>query len=272
MNHLDSLVEQIASRVKDRLNSKLPPSPNYDIFKKRDFSQSIQEKTMKKFKDPKELAKYIDHTLLKPDATKAQLEKLCREAVEHSFATVCVNSSNIPTVKKFLQGSSVKPIAVVGFPLGAATTAAKVFEAEEAIREGALEIDMVMNIGALKSKNYETVFYDIQKVVEACRTIPVKVILETSMLDTQEKMIACVLAKLARASFVKTSTGFGGGGATVEDIELMRNIVGGDMGVKASGGIRTFEDAVKMIEAGANRIGSSNSVAMVTGKAKRWQF
>jgi len=156
---------------------------------------------------------------------------------------------------------------VVGFRLGAGMTNAKAFEAREAVRQGAAEIDMVLNIGALKSKDYKTVFDDIAGVVQASRPAPVKVILETSMLDTEQKIIACGLAKAAAAAFVKTSTGFGGGGATVEDITLMRRIVGAEMGVKASGGVRTAEDAQKMIAAGADRLGASASVAIVTGKS-----
>lgn len=212
------------------------------------------------------LASMIDHTILKPDATSAELTKICNEAKQYNFATVCVNSSNIPLVARLLKGSLVKPIAVVGFPLGAATAQAKAFEAKEAIHAGALEIDMVINIGALKSKDYKTVYEDIKQVVEASKPCPVKVILETSSLDRDEKVSACVLSKTAGAAFVKTSTGFGSGGATVEDITLMRKIVGDDMHVKASGGIRTKEDAEKMVNAGADRIGASASVAIVTGK------
>lgn len=212
------------------------------------------------------LAGMIDHTLLKPDATREELTKICTEAKQYHFATVCVNSSNIPLVARLLQGSDVKPIAVVGFPLGAATVQSKVFEAKEAIRAGAEEIDMVINIGALKSKDYKTVFEDIKQVVDASRPHKVKVILETSNLTYDEKVIGCALSKTAGAAFVKTSTGFGAGGATVEDVELMRRIVGEDMEVKASGGIRTKEDAEAMVKAGANRIGASASIAIVTGK------
>jgi deoxyribose-phosphate aldolase len=212
------------------------------------------------------MASMIDHTLLKPDATREQLIQMCDEAKQYGFATVCVNSANIPLVARQLLGSAVKPIAVVGFPLGAATSQAKAFEAREAIRAGAKEIDMVINIGALKSKDYKTVFEDIRTVVEASKPNKVKVILETSQLNGEEKVIACALAKTAGAAFVKTSTGFGGGGASVEDITLMRRIVGPDMEVKASGGIRTREDAQKMIQAGADRIGASASVGIVTGQ------
>ncbi|MCX6557751.1 MAG: deoxyribose-phosphate aldolase [Candidatus Aminicenantes bacterium] len=215
------------------------------------------------------MAAMIDHTLLKPDATREQLMQICDEARQYSFATVCVNSANIPLVSRQLRGSAVKPIAVVGFPLGAATSQAKAFEAREAIQAGAEEIDMVINIGALKSKDYKTVFEDIRTVVEAARPHKLKVILETAQLNQEEKVIACSLAKTAGAAFVKTSTGFGGGGATVEDIALMRRIVGSDMEVKASGGIRTRADAQKMIQAGADRIGASASVAIVTGRDEK---
>lgn len=213
----------------------------------------------------RELAPYIDHTLLRPDATYEDLRKLCDEAKRYSFATVCVNSSNVATAARLLAGSTVKPIAVVGFPLGAATTSAKVFETREAVRCGAAEIDMVIAIGALKSRDYHYVLDDIESVVKAAARAPVKVILETSQLTRDEKVIACALSKAAGAAFVKTSTGFGGGGATAEDIALMRQTVGEDVGVKASGGVRTTEDALKMVQAGANRIGASASVAIVTG-------
>ncbi|MBF0106837.1 MAG: deoxyribose-phosphate aldolase [Deltaproteobacteria bacterium] len=212
------------------------------------------------------MAAMIDHTLLKPEATREELAKVCQEAMQYGFATVCVNSSNIPYAAGLLKNSSVKPIAVVGFPLGAASTQAKVFESREAIRNGAEEIDMVINLGALKDKDYQLVYDDILKVVEASRPKKVKVIIETSKLSDEEKVIACTLSKAANAAFVKTSTGFAGGGATVEDIELMRRVVGKDMEVKASGGVKTTEDAKAMIEAGANRIGASASVAIVTGK------
>ncbi len=212
------------------------------------------------------VASMIDHTLLTPDATKEQLAKVCEEAIQYNFATVCVNSSNIPYVARLLRNSTVKAIAVVGFPLGAASTQSKVFESKEAIRNGAKEIDMVINIGAMKSKDYQLVYEDILKVVEASKPNKTKVIIETSKLTDEEKVIACALSKAANAAFVKTSTGFGGGGATVDDIELMRKVVGDDMEVKASGGVRTKEDADAMIKAGANRIGASASIAIVTGK------
>lgn len=216
-------------------------------------------------KPREDLAGMIDHTLLKPDATRAELEKVCAEARQWRFATVCVNASNIPLVARLLDGSGVLPIAVVGFPLGAMTATAKAFEAREAVRNGAKEIDMVINIGALKNKDYATVLDDICRVVAASKPAPVKVILETAGLTDDEKIVGCALSKAAGAAFVKTATGFGPGGATVEDIQLMRRIVGNDIGVKASGGVRSTEDAKRMREAGADRIGASASVAIVTG-------
>ena len=211
-----------------------------------------------------DLAKLIDHTLLKPEATRDEVAKLCEEARAHRFASVCVNTTWVPLCKALLAGTDVMVCAVVGFPLGAMTPTAKAYEAREAMRQGAREIDMVINLGALKSRDYETVFEDICRVVKACAPARVKVILETSALDTEQKIIGCTLSKLAGAAFVKTSTGFGKGGATVDDVALMRRIVGPDVGVKASGGVRTAEDVVKMAQAGANRIGASASVAIVT--------
>lgn len=212
-----------------------------------------------------DLAGMIDHTILKPDATREELKKVCDEARKWHFATVCVNASNIPYVAKLLEGSGVKPIAVVGFPLGAMTATAKAFEAREAVRSGAREIDMVINTGAMKSRDYATVLDDICRVVVASKPYPVKVILETAQLTHDEKVVGCALSKAAGAAFVKTSTGFGPGGATADDIALMRRVVGPELGVKASGGVRSTEDAQKMIAAGADRIGASASVAIVTG-------
>jgi deoxyribose-phosphate aldolase len=213
-----------------------------------------------------DLAPYIDHTLLKPEASREDLLKVAEEARQHGFATVCVNSSNVALVARVLEGSKTVPIAVVGFPLGAALSSAKAFEAREAIRAGAREIDMVIHLGALKSRDYARVHQDIALVVEASRPYPVKVILETSQLTREEKIIGCVLSKAAGAAFVKTSTGFSSGGATVEDVALMREVVGDEVGVKASGGVRSAEDALKMIQAGANRLGASASVAIVSGQ------
>ena len=213
------------------------------------------------------LARKIDHTLLKPDATADDIARLCDEARKHNFATVCVNSCFIPLAAKLLEGSDTLPIAVVGFPLGAASSEAKAYEAREAVRNGAREIDMVINLGALRGKDYATVLNDIRTVVDAIRPVPVKVILETASLTQDEKVAGCILSQAAGAAFVKTSTGFGPGGATVEDVALMRKTVGPMVRVKASGGIRNREDALRMIDAGADRLGTSAGISIVTGVA-----
>ncbi|TMA07774.1 MAG: deoxyribose-phosphate aldolase [Deltaproteobacteria bacterium] len=215
----------------------------------------------------RDLAPYIDHTLLKPGVTREELVKLCDEARTYGFATVCVASHNVALCARLLEGSHTRPISVVGFPSGTETTEAKVAEARDAISAGAAEIDMVIHVGRLKAKDYVYVERDIRAVVEATTPRPVKVILETGALSRDEKAIGAALAKAAGAAFVKTSTGFGPGGATVEDVALLRNVVGPEMGVKASGGIRTAADARRMIGAGATRIGASASVAIVTGEA-----
>lgn len=212
-----------------------------------------------------QLAKMIDHTLLKPEVTRDELRKLCDEARQYNFASVCVNSSNVATCVELLRGADVMVCAVVGFPLGAMAPHAKAFETREAVRAGASEIDMVINIGALREADYALVVDDIRKVVTAARPAKVKVILETSKLTDEQKVAGCTLSKLAGAHFVKTSTGFGGGGATPDDIALMRRVVGPEIGVKASGGVRSAEDAAAVIAAGANRIGASASVTIVTG-------
>jgi len=214
---------------------------------------------------PEELARYIDHTLLKPEATAEQIKQVCREALQYHFASVCVNPSYVELVARELSGSDVKTCSVVGFPLGATLPEVKAFEAEKAIELGAQEIDMVMNIGALKSGDEELVGRDIEAVVEVAhgRNALVKVIIEAALLTDDEKVKACLIAKRAGADYVKTSTGFGPGGATVEDVKLMRATVGPSMGVKAAGGIRTLEKALAMIEAGANRIGASAGVKIV---------
>jgi deoxyribose-phosphate aldolase len=296
MSDVDRLVELITQRVKERLNTTpgaklnvLPrdrgecnddTAPGEDCAEcgscvvRRPWSVRAMEEVgamrvgaMPGIGEvPADLAKLIDHTLLKAEATRDEVVKLCEEARKYKFASVCVNTTWVPLCKAMLAGSGVMVCTVVGFPLGAMSPTAKAYEAREAVRQGAKEIDMVINIGALKSKDYETVFEDICRVVKASAPAGVKVILETSALNTEEKIIGCTLSKLAGAAFVKTSTGFGKGGATVEDIQLMRSIVGGELGVKASGGVRTVEDAIKMAQAGANRIGASASVAIVTGK------
>ena len=215
----------------------------------------------------KQIARMIDHTLLKPDSTKEQILQLCEEAKEYEFATVCVNPSWVRTAAKELKGTSVGVTTVIGFPLGATSTFTKVAETRDAIASGATEVDMVINIGALKSKDEGTVYHDIKQVVRAASgQAVVKVIIETGFLTDEEKERACLLAKEAGADFVKTSTGFGPGQATVEDIRLMRETVGPNIGVKASGGVRDAESAKAMIEAGANRIGASAGIAIVSGE------
>jgi deoxyribose-phosphate aldolase len=211
------------------------------------------------------IAALIDHTLLRPEATREDILKLCREAREYKFASVCVNSYWVPLVAAELAGSPVKVCTVIGFPLGSTSTEAKSAETQAALRAGAHEIDMVQNIGALRSGDYAAVQADIAAVVEVahCAGAIVKVILETALLDDNQKIIACQVAKKAGADFVKTSTGFGPSGATIHDVQLMRRTVGPEMGVKASGGIRTLDDLKKMIDAGATRIGASSSVKIV---------
>ena len=215
---------------------------------------------------PAEMAKYIDHTLLKPEASKADILKVCAEAKELHTASVCVNPSYVKLVAQELAGSGVTPCCVIGFPLGATTPEVKAFEAANAADNGAREVDMVINVGAIKSEDWDLVERDIRAVVEAVKgRALVKVILETCLLTEPEKVRACEVAKAAGADFVKTSTGFSKGGATVEDVRLMRQVVGPEMGVKASGGVRTFADAVAMIEAGANRLGASSGKKICTG-------
>ncbi|MFP4497656.1 MAG: deoxyribose-phosphate aldolase [Vulcanimicrobiota bacterium] len=211
------------------------------------------------------MAGLIDHTALKPDTTRDQILKLCDEAKRYSFASCCVNPVWVPTVAECLKGSPVKTCVVIGFPLGANSSVVKAMETRDAIAAGADEVDMVINVGALKAGDYDLVQKDIEAVVNAAQGRIVKVILETALLTDEEKIKACQLSKQAGADFVKTSTGFGPGGATVEDIRLMRQTVGKYMGVKASGGIRDFDKAHEMVKAGATRIGASASVAIVKG-------
>ncbi len=211
------------------------------------------------------IARYIDHTLLKADATPAQIVRLCAEAREHSFASVCVNASHVALCARLLAGSAAAVCTVVGFPLGATTTATKVFETNDAIAAGAHEIDMVISVGQLKAGDYEYVLHDIRQVVEASHAggAICKVIIETALLNDAEKVAASLLAIKAGADFVKTSTGFSTGGATVADVALMRRTVGPDIGVKAAGGVRGYRDALAMIAAGATRLGASAGIAIV---------
>lgn len=216
-------------------------------------------------KNPEDIAPFIDHTLLLPQATPEDIEKICTEAIQYKFKAVCVNPFYIPLCKKKLEGTNVLIATVVGFPLGMSLTETKVSETKQAVALGADEVDMVIPIGQLKSGNYKVVENDIAAVVKASGKSVVKVIIETCLLTNQEKVLAAKLTKSAGADFVKTSTGFAGGGATVEDVKLLRSTVGG-MGVKASGGIKSFHDAVRMIKAGATRIGTSNGVNIMLGK------
>ncbi|WII73072.1 deoxyribose-phosphate aldolase [Bdellovibrio sp. 22V] len=212
-----------------------------------------------------QLSRYIDHTLLKPEAQLAQIEKLCAEAKEHGFFSVCVNTSYVKTCAELLQGSSVKVCCVVGFPLGAMDTESKALETKTAIKNGAQEIDMVIQVGALKDRRLDYVRDDIKAVVQAAQGHTVKVIIETSLLNQEDKILACKAAMEAGAHFVKTSTGFGGGGATIDDVKLMKSVVGSQLEVKASGGVKDAAQAKAMIDAGATRLGTSSGVLIVQG-------
>lgn len=214
----------------------------------------------------KDLASIIDHTILGADTAKEDVKEKCQEAREYDFASVCVNPSFVNLVKQELEGAQAKVCTVIGFPLGATTTESKVFATKEAIENGADEIDMVINLGALKSGDWDLVEEDIRQVVLASREKIVKVILETCYLTAEEKEKACQIVKSAGADFVKTSTGFGTGGATIEDVKLMKRVVGDDLGVKASGGIGSATDAQNMIAAGASRIGASSGVKIISGQ------
>jgi len=224
--------------------------------------------TLGNIPDNLEMASKIDHTLLKAEATREEISQLCFEARKYSFASVCVNPTQVKLCKSLLRGSSVKVCTVIGFPLGATTPEVKVFETRQAIEEGAEEVDMVINIGGLKDKNYELVARDIRGVVKEAHShdVLVKVIIETALLTDEEKKIACLLVKEAGADYVKTSTGFSKAGATVEDVALMRRTVGPLLGVKAAGGVRTREDFEKMVSAGATRIGASAGIKIVKGE------
>lgn len=217
--------------------------------------------------DKKQIASIIDHTILKPEATAEAVKRICEEALKYNFASVCINPSNIKLAAELLKGSQVKVCTVIGFPLGANTTEVKAFETRDAIEKGAQEVDMVINIGKLKDKDYDYVRNDIKAVVEAAKGKALtKVIIETCLLTDEEKVMACKLSVEAGADFVKTSTGFSTGGSTPADIKLMRETVGPDIGVKASGGVRSYDDAVAVIENGATRIGASASIAICEGR------
>ena len=279
---LDRIIEQITSQVllslQEEPAAKGAPAPA--PLTAHDFAQRAQPvlsagadrlaSTLGVAPTDKSLAHTIDHTLLKPEATQDQIAQLCFEARKYGFASVCVNPANVKLCADLLKGSGVPVCAVIGFPLGATPTEVKVFEAQKAIREGASELDMVINVGAVKSRDYELVRNDIAALARACHAgnAILKVIIEAALLTDEEKVIACQIAKVAGADFVKTSTGFGPGGATPEDVALMRHVVGPSMGVKAAGGIRTYADAQKMIAAGASRIGASASVKIIQGAEK----
>lgn len=272
---LDRLVETIAQRVQERLQAEIVsplPAVMGSWQDPAGLRQALSYGAVRLGSDgaapgnlSRDVARLIDHTLLKPTATRKDIEKLCAEARQYGFASVCVNSTWVGLCARLLADTQVMAICVVGFPLGAASTDSKAHETRVAIGEGAAEIDMVINIGQLKSGNYDFVLRDIQAVVAAAQGRPVKVIIETSLLTRDEKVAASALCKAGGAAFVKTSTGFAGGGATVEDIQLIRAVVGPDMKIKASGGVKSAADAQAFLAASADRLGASASVAIVTG-------
>jgi deoxyribose-phosphate aldolase len=279
---LDRIIEQITSQVLIALQEQPPasgaagPAPlsahNY-VERAQPVVNAGADRlasTLGIAPTDKRLAHMIDHTLLKPDATQDQIAQLCFEARKHGFASVCVNSTHVKLCAELLKGSGVAVCTTIGFPLGAMAPDVKAFEAQQGVRDGATELDMVINVGALKSHEYELVERDIAAVARACHAgnAILKVIIEAALLTDEEKVVACQLAKVAQADFVKTSTGFGPSGATPEDVALMRRVVGPTIGVKAAGGIRTLADAQKMIAAGANRIGASASVKILQESKK----
>ncbi len=259
---IDKITKEVLNRLAEQLDLKKDTLKGKDAESSAGFHVS-----------PEKAAQFIDHTLLKPEATEEQVDKICEEAMTYKFYSVCVNSSWVAHCTRKLRMSKVKVCAVVGFPLGAMDSRTKAFETRRAIEDGANEIDMVINIGALKSEDVKTVEEDIRTVRRACsgKTI-LKVILETGILTDAEKVTGCQLAKKAGADFVKTSTGFGKGGATAADIALMRRTVGPNMGIKASGGVRTYKDLVLMVESGATRIGTSGGVSIVTGATSKQAY
>lgn len=254
------VIEKITEEIYDKVMT--------EIEEESGVSKSTASQNTTLSSEARNIASKIDHTILSPDATVEEIKQVCAEAAEYNFASVCVNPDNITLVYEELKNNNnVKVCSVIGFPLGATTTKAKVSEAKEVMEKGAQEIDMVMNVGALKSGKFDKVKRDIEEVVIAARgRALVKVIIEACLLTDGEKVKACSLAKVAGADFVKTSTGFSSGGATIEDVELMRETVGSEMGVKASGGIRDYKKAKAMIDAGATRIGASGSVEIVKGE------
>jgi deoxyribose-phosphate aldolase len=279
---LDRIIEQITSQVLIALQEEPPAkdSPSPVPLSAHNYFERVQPvlsagadrlaSTLGIAPTDGRLAHMIDHTLLKPEATQDQIAQLCFEARKYGFASVCVNSTHVKLCAELLKGSGIPVCTTIGFPLGAMAPDVKTFEAQQAIRDGATELDMVINVGALKSHDYELVERDIASVARACHTgnAILKVIIEAALLSDEEKVIACQLAKIAGADFVKTSTGFGPSGATAEDVALMRRVVGPSIGVKAAGGIRTLADAQKMIAAGASRIGASASVKILQEASK----
>lgn len=231
-----------------------------EMVRAKEFAFSLRKQEVSK----SEIASMIDHTLLSPDARAEQIENLCFEAIKYRFHSVCVNPFRVSLASEKLESTNIKVASVIAFPFGATSSKAKAEETRRALSDGADEFDMVINIGALKDSEYERVYNDIRAVVEEASGRIVKVIIESALLNFEEKVAACVISKEAGALFVKTSTGYSKGGAVAEDVALMRFIVGDKLGVKASGGIHTYEDAVKMIQAGANRIGASHSVEIVS--------
>jgi deoxyribose-phosphate aldolase len=260
-------VEQLVRAITSKLAQQPQASDGDRLWPKGNAHprESVSQGATSPVSEVRQLATLIDHTLLRPEATRAQVEQLCEEALQWGFAAVCVHSAWVPLVAERLQGSQVRVGSVAGFPYGANLTSAKCAETAAAIQAGAREIDMVMNIGAMRSGDYALVESDVRAVAETChaRGVLLKVILENAFLDEQQKVSACQFAQRAGADFVKTSTGLASSGATVADVRLMRKIVGTEMGVKAAGGIRTLADALRMFEAGANRLGTSAGVAIL---------
>lgn len=257
------MIEDIRSRLVEQLDTLLN---HHKPLPSRYVDPEINAQTS--------IALLIDHTLLKPEATRTDIDNLCDEAKTYQFASVCINPAYVKLCAERLHDSTVKVCTVIGFPLGATMTETKSFEARQALVDGADELDMVIHIGALKSGDYEWVYRDILTITRLVTTAQkiTKVIIETSKLTDEEKVIACLLAQWGGADFVKTSTGFGGGGATIEDVRLMRETVGKTMGVKASGGVRSKEDALAVIEAGASRIGASAGIKIVQGETSQSSY
>lgn len=265
----ENLIDKITQEVMNRLSGMgYSESGSTAVSQKTRSVVTQQEHGSCECITPAGLASYIDHTLLKPDATQAQIEQLCQEAIQYSFCSVCVQPFWVSYCARKLRGTKVKVCTVVGFPHGANVPPTKAFETRQAIEDGAQEIDMVINVGALKSGNLKVVEEDLRAVKRACHSTTItKAIIEAFLLTDDEKITVCQLAKKVGYDFVKTSTGFAGGGATVHDVALMRKVVGPKMGIKAAGGIRSFEDAKAMVLAGATRLGTSASIKIVTGQS-----